>query len=99
MKITEETLELRSVTEAQSAEQYVTLLELLQGRLEHVRRFTEPIPYRGINKAWVPQDVFPVYANFAREAGMSWSRALSLAHERYQKEAKGKDYSCQGLFL
>jgi len=99
IKIMERTLELRSVTEVESAGQYVTLLELLQGRLEHVKRFTEPIHYRGINKAWVPQDIFPVYADFAREAGMSWDRAISLAGKRYQKEAKYKNYACRALFF
>lgn len=98
VKLTENTIELRSVTEAQSAEQYVALLELLQGRLEYVKRFTEPLEYKGIEKSWMPEDLLRLYAKFSRDAGLSWEKATSLTLERYHQDARKKPYACMAIF-
>jgi hypothetical protein len=80
-----ETLEIRGAPELGSALEYTLLTNLINSRLNYLRKMQRLILFEGILKPLNIEGVFDEYRNYAESAEVNWEKASPLIDKKYYK--------------
>lgn len=94
----EKTIEFRSVHEVGSAEEFLSLAEMIEGRLEYLKTREELIPFKKIIPIGSVQAAIDLFYRYSQEAGISWAKARTLLLRKYSHYGPTSSLlRCEGL--
>jgi hypothetical protein len=79
-----ETVEMRSVHEARSANEFLRLCRLMAGRVEHLKRLKGPLAYQGILEASDPQKAVDLFYDYTLASGMRWDEVRDMMRSGFR---------------